>query len=83
MLYQGNRLDSLARKFLWDIGLDYMHGTGHGIGMYLNVHEGPMGISWKVYPDDPGLQEGMFLSNGKKHSWASWVESYRLVCGRW
>jgi hypothetical protein len=30
-----------------------------------------MGISWKVYPDDPGLQEGMFLSNGKKHSWAS------------
>ena len=68
MLYQGNRLDSLARKFLWDVGLDYMHGTGHGIGMYLNVHEGPMGISWKVYPDDPGLQEGMFLSNGKKHS---------------
>lgn len=60
---KGNRLDSLARKFLWDIGLDYMHGTGHGIGMYLNVHEGPMGISWKVYPDDPGLQEGMFLSN--------------------
>lgn len=47
----------------WDVGLDYLHGTGHGIGMFLNVHEGPMGISYRVYPDDPGLQEGMFLSN--------------------
>jgi Xaa-Pro aminopeptidase len=65
MLLLGNCLDSLARKFLWDVGLDYMHGTGHGIGMYLNVHEGPMGISWKVYPNDPGLQEGMFMSDGK------------------
>lgn len=65
-LFQGNCLDSLARKFLWDVGLDYMHGTGHGIGMYLNVHEGPMGVSWKVYPNDPGLQEGMFISDGKK-----------------
>lgn len=41
-----------------------MHGTGHGIGSYLNVHEGPMGISWRPYPDDPGLREGMFLSIG-------------------
>lgn len=60
---KGNCLDTLARKFLWDVGLDYMHGTGHGIGMYLNVHEGPMGVSWRVYPNDPGLQEGMFISN--------------------
>ncbi|XP_069165521.1 xaa-Pro aminopeptidase 1 isoform X2 [Procambarus clarkii] len=60
---KGNCLDSLARKSLWDVGLDYGHGTGHGIGMYLNVHEGPMGISWRSYPDDPGLQEGMFLSD--------------------
>lgn len=37
---QGNSLDSLARKFLWDNGLDYGHGTGHGIGAYLNIHEG-------------------------------------------
>ena len=66
--FQGNCLDTLARKYLWDVGLDYMHGTGHGIGMYLNVHEGPMGISWRVYPNDPGLQEGMFLSNGKVYS---------------
>jgi Xaa-Pro aminopeptidase len=34
----------LARKALWDVGLDYGHGTGHGIGHFLNVHEGPMGI---------------------------------------
>ncbi|KAG7154775.1 Xaa-Pro aminopeptidase 1-like 2 [Homarus americanus] len=60
---KGNCLDTLARKSLWDIGLDYGHGTGHGIGMYLNVHEGPMGVSWRSYPDDPGLQEGMFLSD--------------------
>lgn len=62
---QGHYLDTLARKFLWDVGLDYLHGTGHGIGSYLNVHEGPMGVSWRTYPDDPGLSEGMFLSNGE------------------
>lgn len=60
---KGNCLDSFARRFLWDVGLDYQHGTGHGIGHYLNVHEGPMGISWRSYPEDPGLQSGMFLSN--------------------
>ncbi|XP_026292242.1 xaa-Pro aminopeptidase 1 [Frankliniella occidentalis] len=60
---KGHYLDTLARKYLWDVGLDYLHGTGHGIGSYLNVHEGPMGVSWRTYPDDPGLSEGMFLSN--------------------
>uniref|UniRef100_A0A2P2HW66 Xaa-Pro aminopeptidase 1-like n=1 Tax=Hirondellea gigas TaxID=1518452 RepID=A0A2P2HW66_9CRUS len=60
---KGNCLDSFARQYLWAVGLDYGHGTGHGVGMYLNVHEGPMGISWRVYPDDPGLQEGMFVSD--------------------
>ena len=50
---KGNVLDVLARKALWDVGLDYMHGTSHGVGHYLCVHEGPMGISWRVYPDDP------------------------------
>lgn len=57
----GQSLDTIARKFLWDYGLDYGHGTGHGIGSFLNVHEGPIGIN--VMPDDPGLQENMFLSN--------------------
>lgn len=50
---QGNVLDVLARKALWDVGLDYMHGTGHGVGHYLNVHEGPMGIHMRPNPDDP------------------------------
>lgn len=60
---KGNVLDVLARKALWDVGLDYLHGTSHGVGHYLCVHEGPMGISWRVYPDDPGLSENMVLSN--------------------
>jgi len=60
---KGNYLDTLARVSLWEVGLDYSHGTGHGVGSYLNVHEGPMGISWRPYPDDPGLQVGMVLSN--------------------
>ncbi|KAI4501996.1 hypothetical protein M0802_002678 [Mischocyttarus mexicanus] len=60
---KGNYLDTLARESLWSVGLNYLHGTGHGIGSYLNVHEQPIGISWKPYPDDPGLHPGMFLSN--------------------
>ncbi|XP_037920466.1 xaa-Pro aminopeptidase ApepP isoform X2 [Hermetia illucens] len=60
---KGQVLDTLARKALWDYGLDYGHGTGHGIGHFLNVHEGPMGIGIRPYPDDPGLQENMFISN--------------------
>ena len=41
----GARLDTFARQFLWQAGLDYAHGTGHGVGAYLNVHEGPQSIS--------------------------------------
>nr|CAH7769398.1 unnamed protein product [Callosobruchus chinensis] len=59
----GNYLDSFAREFLWQSGLDYAHGTGHGIGSYLNVHEGPIRISWLPIPEDPGLEAGMFISN--------------------
>jgi len=60
---KGNCLDVLARKALWQAGLDYLHGTGHGVGFYLNVHEGPIGISSRGNSDDPGLAEGMILSN--------------------
>ncbi|XP_076630808.1 xaa-Pro aminopeptidase ApepP [Colletes latitarsis] len=63
LMIQGNYLDTLARENLWSVGLNYLHGTGHGVGSYLNVHEGPIAISWRLYPDDPGLQPGMFLSN--------------------
>ena len=61
---KGNYLDTIARLFLWEVGLDYGHGTGHGVGHYLNVHEGPQGIHCRLpHLDDPGLQVGMVLSN--------------------
>jgi Xaa-Pro aminopeptidase len=57
----GMALDSLARRPLWDAGLDYDHGTGHGVGSYLAVHEGPQRIA-KGSSDVP-LEPGMILSN--------------------
>src|SRR5687768_3261043 len=63
---RGGQLDSCARQFLWQAGLDYAHGTGHGVGAYLAVHEGPQRIaapaSGQAGGDEP-LQAGMFLSN--------------------
>lgn len=57
----GPHLDALARRALWDQGLDYDHGTGHGVGSYLSVHEGPAGFSRAARPVP--LKEGMILSN--------------------
>lgn len=57
----GAHIDTLARKALWDVGLDYDHGTGHGVGSYLGVHEGPQSISPLSY--NVPLQPGMILSN--------------------
>lgn len=57
----GTHLDTLARHALWQAGLDYDHGTGHGVGSYLCVHEGPQRISKRG--GDVPLQEGMILSN--------------------
>lgn len=68
-------MDTLARKALWDVGLDYAHGTGHGVGHFLNVHEGPSGVSWRPYPHDPGLKAGQILSNGKRVIIGNSVES--------
>lgn len=62
-LVRGSSLDSFARQSLWSQGLDYLHGTGHGVGMFLNVHEGPSSISLRGSPDDPGLEAGQILSN--------------------
>ncbi len=56
----GHNIDKIARKSLNSIGLDYRHGTGHGVGAFLNVHEGPQGISKNNYIQ---LKEGMVLSN--------------------
>ncbi|WP_158744381.1 aminopeptidase P family protein [Acidisphaera sp. L21] len=57
----GPHLDGLARRALWEVGLDYDHGTGHGVGSYLSVHEGPVSISRaaKLVP----IEVGMILSN--------------------
>lgn len=57
----GHRLDALARYALWQAGLDYDHGTGHGIGSYLSVHEGPQNISSVARA--VGLEAGMILSD--------------------
>lgn len=56
----GRDIDALARAPLWRAGLDYDHGTGHGVGAYLSVHEGPQRIS-RI--SDVKLEEGMILSN--------------------
>jgi Xaa-Pro aminopeptidase len=57
---RGNHLDALARLALWREGLDYDHGTGHGVGSFLSVHEGPQGISRRETAE---LEPGMILSN--------------------
>ncbi|WP_237060848.1 aminopeptidase P family protein [Microbulbifer sediminum] len=57
----GEQIDAFARKSLWDVGLDYAHGTGHGVGSFLSVHEGPQRVG-KV-STGVALQPGMILSN--------------------
>jgi Xaa-Pro aminopeptidase len=57
----GSQLDALARYALWQAGLDYDHGTGHGVGAYLSVHEGPHRISKMA--NNVALQPGMIVSN--------------------
>lgn len=56
----GIKLDVLSRAELWKHGMDYNHGTGHGVGCFLNVHEGPVGISSSY--SQTGLEQGMVLS---------------------
>ncbi|MGL5347233.1 MAG: aminopeptidase P family protein [Peptostreptococcaceae bacterium] len=63
---RGYNLDILARGPLWNNGIDYRCGTGHGIGFVLNVHEGPNGFRWRVVPerdDSCVLEEGMVTTN--------------------
>lgn len=58
---RGGQLDVLARKALWDNALNYAHGTGHGVGFFLNVHEGPQNIRTEINPTI--LEVGMITSN--------------------
>ena len=57
----GTNLDILARQFLWNVGIDYKCGTGHGVGHILNVHEGPHGIRFQYNPQR--LEIGMIVTN--------------------
>ena len=81
---RGSQLDVLGRLPLWKAGLDYDHGTGHGVGSYLCVHEGPHGIS-KVSGGIP-LEAGMIISNEpgfyKASEFGVRIENLVLVCER-
>ena len=60
----GHQLDALAHQFLWQRGQDYFHGTGHGVGHRLSVHEGPQRVSSKQGTGEPvALEPGMVLSD--------------------
>ena len=61
----GRVLDSYARAPLWEHGIDYNHGTGHGIGYILNVHEGPQNIRWRLVPgqNEAVFEPGMIVSD--------------------
>jgi Xaa-Pro aminopeptidase len=78
----GAQLDSLARQYLWQAGLDFEHGTGHGVGSYLSVHEGPARIS-KL--GTTPLKRGMILSNEpgyyKTDAFGIRIENLELVVG--
>ncbi len=63
---RGYNLDILARRPMWNMGIDYKCGTGHGIGFLLNVHEAPNGFRWRIVPerfDSAVLEEGMVTTN--------------------
>jgi Xaa-Pro aminopeptidase len=78
----GAQLDTLARQYLWQAGLDFEHGTGHGVGSYLSVHEGPARIS-KL--GTTPLKRGMILSNEpgyyKTDAYGIRIENLELVIG--
>lgn len=62
---RGLNLDVRAREVLWEYGLDYKHGTGHGVGYLLNVHEGPNGFRWRLleHEENAELEEGMVTTD--------------------
>jgi Xaa-Pro aminopeptidase len=77
----GSALDALARLSLWEGGFDFDHGTGHGVGSYLGVHEGPHRIS--KAPNNVALEPGMIVSNEpgyyKADAWGIRIENLQFV----
>ena len=82
----GRNLDILAREPLWQYGIDYKCGTGHGIGYMLNVHEGPQNIRWRYQPqaEETILEPGMIVSNEpgvyREGMYGIRTENIMLVC---
>ena len=81
---KGSELDPIARKSLQEIGCDYEHGTGHGIGSFLSVHEGPQRIAKSKGQGDGVIKEGMILSNEpgyyKKGEYGIRIENLLICC---
>eukprot|EP00835_Amoeboradix_gromovi_P000751 NODE_28_length_33831_cov_0.361200.p6 type:complete len:588 gc:universal NODE_28_length_33831_cov_0.361200:5176-3413(-) len=80
----GYQVDALARQHLWKVGLDYQHGTGHGVGHYLCVHEGPHGIGFRKQFDLYELKEGMTITNEPGYyepkEFGIRIENILLIC---
>ena len=80
----GLNLDILARQPLWELGLDFNHGTGHGVGYLLSVHEGPQSIRWRSLGEDAALEPGMITSDEPgvyfPGAWGIRLENL-LLCG--
>lgn len=79
---RGTQLDVLARQFIWKKGINFWHGTGHGVGHFLNVHEGPQSIRMNENPTT--LEAGMILSNEpglyRTGQYGIRIENLMLVC---
>lgn len=79
----GYVIDALARAPSWRDHLEYCHGTGHGVGHYLNVHEPPMGIGFRPVFNDTGLKSGMVISNEPGYyrdgEWGIRIENLEIV----
>ncbi|MEN0087858.1 MAG: M24B family metallopeptidase, partial [Pseudomonadota bacterium] len=79
---KGRALDPFARRALWEAGLDFGHGTGHGVGAYMSVHEGPQSISPR---GDAAIDPGMITSNEpgyyKEGAYGIRIENLELACG--
>jgi Xaa-Pro aminopeptidase len=79
----GHRLDAFARQALWTQGLNYAHGTGHGVGSFLNVHEGPQGMGIRPTVTGAPLEASMILSNEpgyyKDGSFGIRIENLELI----